>query len=306
MKQRLLFLLLLTVISYNSTAQVTGQMQQVRPPGAPGNPQQNQTDTNYVYNRKPPYTLKRYFKSLAGKDSMNINRMWAGSLILPGSAQLYNKEYWKIPVIYGAIGGFAYAGYRNNTLWHETGDPGYKNARNLFYLGAALSYWGSVMDGISNYKYHKDVLPARASLYSAMLPGLGQIYNGDYWKVPIFYGGFITVGYFISSNNSQFQRYKYMYYETSNPESPLYGKYNAQTMKYYKDTYRRYRDYSILTGIVVYALNIIDANVFAHLQDFDISEDLTASFVPGVIMPVNPQLSYNVGPTVGLNLKLTF
>lgn len=97
-----------------------------------------------------------------------------------------------------------------------------------------------------------------------------------------------------------------MYYETSNPESPLYGKFNAQTMKYYKDTYRRYRDYSILAGIAIYALNIIDANVFAHLQDFDISDDLSASFVPGVIMPINQRLSYNIGPSVGLNLKLTF
>jgi hypothetical protein len=306
MKQRLLILLLLTVFSLQAFAQVQGQMQQVRPPGAPANQQQNNTDTNYVYNRKPPYTFKRYFNSLAGKDSMNISRMWMGSVILPGTAQLYNKDYWKIPVVYGAIGGFAYAGYRNNQLWHETGQEKYKTARDLFYLGAALSYWGSVMDGIASFRYHKDVLPARASLYSAMLPGLGQIYNGDYWKIPIFYGGFITAGYFISSNNSQFKRYKYMYYETSNPESPLYGKYNAQTMKYYKDTYRRYRDYSILAGIAIYALNIIDANVFAHLQDFDISDDLSASFVPGVIMPINQRLSYNIGPSVGLNLKLSF
>ena len=306
MKQRLLFLLLFTLLSLQALAQVQGQMQQVRPPGAPGNQQQNTTDTNYVYNRKPTYTFKRYFNSLAGKDSMNITRMWAGSIIVPGTAQLYNKEYWKIPVIYGTIGAFTYAGYRNNTLWHETGDKKFKTTRDLCYLGAALSYWGSILDGVSNYKFYKDVLPARASLYSAMLPGLGQYYNGDYWKIPIIYGGFITVGYFISSNNSQFQRYKYMYYETSNPDSPLFGKYNAQTMKYYKDTYRRYRDYSILTGIAVYALNIIDANVFAHLQDFDISDDLSASFLPGVIMPVNPQLTYNIGPTVGLNLKLTF
>jgi hypothetical protein len=77
-------------------------------------------------------------------------------------------------------------------------------------------------------------------------------------------------------------------------------------MKYYKDTYRRFRDYSILAGVFVYALNIIDANVFAHFQDFDVSEDLTASLFPGIIMPVAPQFTNNSGPMVGFNLKLNF
>jgi len=297
----------LMLLSHLAMAQFGGQMKQIGPPGSNLNQNQQGGDTTGVSGvKKEPYPLRRYFKSLAGKDSMDITRMWAGSFILPGSAQLYNREYWKIPIVYASVGGFLFAGYRNNVAWHETGLQRYKTSRDLFYVGAALSYWGSILDGVKNFKYHKDVLPARASLYSAMLPGLGQYYNGDYWKIPIIYGGIITVGYFISSNNSQFQRYKYLYYETSNPDSPLAGKYNAQTMKYYKDTYRRFRDYSILTGVFVYALNIIDANVFAHFQDFDVSDDLSASFSPGVIMPIAPQFSKNSGPMVGFNLKLNF
>jgi hypothetical protein len=288
-------------------AQFGGQMKQIGPPGSNLNQSQQKDDTTGITGiTREPYPLRRYFKSLAGKDSMNITRMWAGSFIIPGSAQLYNKEYWKIPVVYATVGGFLFAGYRSNVAWHRSGLQRDRDTRDLLYLGAALSYWGSVLDGVKNFRYHKDVLPARASLYSAMLPGLGQYYNGDYWKIPIIYGGIITVGYFISSNNSQFQRYKYLYYETSNPDSPLAGKFNAQTMKYYKDTYRRFRDYSILAGVFVYALNIIDANVFAHFQDFDVSEDLTASLFPGIIMPVAPQFTNNSGPMVGFNLKLNF
>ncbi len=305
MKLRLLLVLLTSVLSLQAYSQFQGQMQPTRPPGAAGG-QTSDADTTWDYSRKEPYPLKRYFKSLAGKDSMNISRMWAGSFILPGSAQLYNKQYWKIPLVYASIGGFSYAAYHYNTRWHDTGDEKFKTNRNLCYLGVALSYWGSVMDGVVNFKYHKKVLPARASLYSAMLPGLGQIYNGDYWKIPIFYGGFIAAGYFISSNNSQFLRYKDLYYQTSDPDSELYGKYNPKTMQYYKDTYRRYRDYSILTGVIIYALNIIDANVFAHLQDFDISEDLSVSFSPGIVIPSSQYFTFNNGPYVGLNLKLTF
>lgn len=305
MKIRLITVLFL-FLCVTGAAQVEGQMQQLGPPGSQINQQQENEDSVYVTTPRESYSLKRYFKSLAGKDSMNITRMWAGSLVLPGSAQLYNKQYWKIPLVYASIGGFAYTGYQNNLKWLETRESKYKTTRDLCYLGAAISYWGSVIDGISNYKYHKEVLPPRASLLSTMIPGLGQIHNGDYWKVPIFYGGFIITGYFITSNNDQFNRYKYMYYETSDPESPLYQKYNPETMRYYKDSYRRFRDYSIIAGILVYALNIIDANVFAHLKDFDVSDDLSVQIDPEILLPLNPKYAMGVNPGVGFRLNLNF
>ncbi len=307
MKTRsLITLFTLLLISTICRAQFVGQMQQVGPPGSNQNQNKENLDTTYSKNAREAYTFKRYFNSLAGKDSMSIARMWGGSFLLPGSAQLYNKQYWKIPVLYASIGGLVYAGYRSNMKWLDTGESKYNSNRDLFYMGAAVTYWASILDGVSNFKSPQKILPARASLYSAMLPGLGQIYNGDYWKIPIFYGGLITTGYFISTNNDQFKRYKMMYYETSDPESPLYQKYNAETMKYYKDSYRRFRDYSILAGIAVYVLNIIDANVFAHLQDFDISEDLSASFAPGVVMPLNSNFTANTKPAVGFRLCLNF
>lgn len=302
------FIMLLTIllVSTSVSAQFAGQMKQIGPPGSTQEEKNKEIDTTFSSVAREQYTFKRYFNSLAGKDSMNITRMWGGSFVLPGSAQLYNKQYWKIPVVYGSIGGFMIAGYRSNLKWLDTGQSKYSTNRNLFYMGAALSYWASILDGVSNYKYPNKVLPARASLYSAMVPGLGQFHNGDYWKIPIFYGGLLTTGYFISSNNSQYKRYKMMYYQTSDPESDLYQKYNPETMKYYKDTYRRFRDYSVLAGLAVYVLNIIDANVFAHLHDFDISEDLSASFAPGVVLPINPNYAVNINTAVGFRLSLNF
>jgi hypothetical protein len=183
---------LILTCTIEARAQFGGGVGQIGMPGFGMGQGGTQNDTTgYSTSMKEPYTLKRYFKSLAGKDSMDIARMWAGSLILPGSAQLYNKQYWKIPVLYGSAGALVWAGYNSNLKWLDSGDKEHKIARDLFYIGAALCHWGFVMDGVHNFKYHKRVLPARASLYSAMLPGLGQIYNGDYWKIPIFYGGFI-------------------------------------------------------------------------------------------------------------------
>ncbi len=306
--KRFIILLIALLVAISSTAQFNGS-KKVGQAGPPGSGQQNnQTNTTEESNqpRPPAYTFKRYFKSLAGKDSMNITRMWAGSIILPGSAQIYNREYWKLPVLYVGVASLLYTGYRNNLKFQETGDAKYKNNRDLFYLGAIFTYWGGIVDGVANYKYHKDVLPARASLYSALLPGLGQAYNGTYWKIPIFYGGFITCGYFIYSNNLQYQRYRNLFNQASLPDSELTGRYNVETLKYFRDSYRRYRDYSILAGLAVYALNIIDANVFAHLQDFDISDDLSASFGPGVIMPLNYQFTNNLNPAFGIQMKLNF
>lgn len=300
-----LIVILLILVTSALNAQVTKIFTPVGPPGSTQQNQENNKEEKYEP-KKPSYTLKRYFKSLAGRDSMRINHMWLGSIILPGTAQIYNREYWKLPIVYGSISGFMSAGYRSNLEYMNTGDTKYQTMRDLFYVGAALSYWGSMMDGVANYKYHKKVLPARASLYSTLLPGLGQAYNGDYWKIPIFYGGFITCGYFIYSNQNQYLRYKDLYNWASQPGSDYNGKYSVETLKWYRDTYRRYRDYSIIAGALVYVLNIVDANVFAHLQDFDVSDDLSMNIRPAMITPLNPQYAYNQSPSVGIKINLTF
>ena len=131
----------------------------------------------------------------------------------------------------------------------------------------------------------------RAAVYSAVLPGLGQAYNRKYWKIPIIYAGFGVIGYFIISNNNEYQLYKEAYVYTANNETypidnPYVGRYNLTQLQEGMDYYGRNRDLSYIIGGVWYIANILEAYVDAHFFDYDISEDLTLrlspSFTPGV------------------------
>lgn len=303
--RKVIVIILFSLLSLYAQGQFAGSMTRPVPPGGSQTNQDKKEGEEGKY-RPPEYTFKRYFRSLAGKDSINLSRLWVGSLILPGTSQIYNKHYWKLPILYGGMAGFTYGGIHSNKLFQESGDSKYKTRRNLFYAAAVLTWWSGALDGAVSFKYSKPVLPARASIYSAMLPGLGQAYNGDYWKIPIIYGGFITVGYFISSNNYQYRYYKDLHNQATTPDSGYTGSASPETLKYYRDTYRRYRDYSLLAGVIVYALNIIDANVFAHLQDFDMSDDITASLTPVVIEPLDYRFTKNATPSLGLSLNIRF
>ncbi len=139
--------------------------------------------------------------------------------------------------------------------------------------------------------------PQRAIWMALILPGYGQIYNQSYWKLPIVYGGFMGCIYAISWNNTMYNDYKQAYRDILTGKGTSYmdmlpdgytlemmgGKANyTKVLKTRHDTYRRYRDYSIVATIAVYALSVIDAYVDAQLFDYDISTDLT--------MHVHPQL----------------
>ena len=279
----------------------------------------NQSTTNvdtlqHQGEAKPPFKIKRYFSALiwrkdslenvrVQKDTLPIGRVWSGAIVLPGYSQAYNRNYWKIPIVYGAVGTSLFLGYQNNLKYMETGLDRYATNRNLWYSGAFLSYWGALLDGVMCYKSDLDRLPGRASLYSALIPGLGQAYNGDFWKIPIYCGGLMVGGYFIQFNNMQYQRFR------NNYNDPDYsGRLTSENLKWYRDTYRRYRDYSILATILVYALTIMDANIFAYLQDFDVSDDLALRFSPGIIEPIHTARFASITPplSVGLKMKISF
>jgi hypothetical protein len=159
--------------------------------------------------------------------------------------------------------------------------------------------------------------PRKATIYSAILPGLGQAYNKKYWKIPIIYVGFGTIGYFIRWNNNYYQTYKQAYsdFTDGNPDTDSYLDLDAT--KYYdlenptdsvnfrtglskqQAYYRRNRDLLIISMVGFYGLNIIDASVDAHLFNFDISEDLTMNWQPSVQL-FDDQLIY------GVNLAFNF
>lgn len=126
--------------------------------------------------------------------------------------------------------------------------------------------------------------PKKASIYSAVLPGLGQAYNKKYWKIPIIYASLSTTIYFIRENQSQLNKFKNAYQERLNGLEDSYKDiYSDAQLNTIMEYYERNRDVSyILTG-VVYFLNILDASVDAHLMDFDISEDLSMRAYPSLM-----------------------
>lgn len=277
------------------------------PPGSEiKDPNKQEQEEEVVMATKPSFSISRYFKALGHKDSLKISQMAIGSMLLPGTAQIYNRQAWKLPIIYGGIGGFIGGAVASNISYQRTGDVSKKNLRNYMIAGAALTYWGSVMDGVISYKSRVKPLPARASLYSALLPGLGQAYNGDYWKIPIFYTGFLVSGYCWSFNQTQYKRYKTMYIDSVN--GTYTGSLSGDNIKWYRDQYRRLRDYSIIATALIYVLNIVDANVFAHFRNFDISDDISFNVEPGIIEPI--QTRYNQNPyytqSLGLKMNLKF
>jgi len=142
--------------------------------------------------------------------------------------------------------------------------------------------------------------PAKAAFYSAILPGLGQAYNKKYWKVPIVYGAIGTSLYFYIDNNKKYHNYRDAY------KRRLAGFHDDQ-YQYLDDSrliqaqrfYQRNRDLSLLVTVGFYILNIVDANVDAHLIQFNVSDKL--SFQPEVY----PN-EINYKPNLGLSLNYKF
>ncbi|MFO7896381.1 MAG: DUF5683 domain-containing protein [Candidatus Cloacimonadales bacterium] len=148
--------------------------------------------------------------------------------------------------------------------------------------------------------------PQRATLYSMVLPGLGQAYNKKYWKIPIVYAGFGVLGYFISMNRSEFVRYReaYDYLTIGDQSIPIDNeyayKYTTDQLLQGRDYYRRNLEFTyILTG-VWYLLNVLDAVVDAHLFDYDVSDDLSIRFKPVI---ENSRLNNKVIPSASLTFR---
>jgi len=167
--------------------------------------------------------------------------------------------------------------------------------------------------------------PKKASIYAALFPGLGQIYNRKYWKLPIVYGGYAGLIYVLGWNNNQykdfFQGYRIIAQHTStadlkpadrkfldnlikNPsislDNPSTFTYISAQLKSGKDYYRRNRDLTIIGIAALHVLSIIDASVDANLFDFDISDDLSMRIEPIPVYLGDQNL------VLGFNLAIKF
>ena len=124
--------------------------------------------------------------------------------------------------------------------------------------------------------------PKQATLLSAMLPGAGQVYNGKTWKVPILYAGILTDVYFIQYNHKRYERFRDALFALDKGEPNQFPSLNRAALVRNVDYWRQNRDLTLLLMLGIYALNLVDANVDAHLSGFDISEDLTLKIAPQI------------------------
>ena len=119
--------------------------------------------------------------------------------------------------------------------------------------------------------------PAKAAFYSAVLPGLGQAYNKKYWKIPIVYAALGTGVYFYVSNNKEYNRYRDAYKRrlAGFEDDEFFNKVNLDGLQRAQKFYRKNKEISLLVTVGLYALNIIDANVDAHLLQYNVNDNLT-------------------------------
>lgn len=272
-------------------------------------------------------------------DSVSISRVCMISAVLPGYGQIYNKQYWKLPILYGTIGtsiGFAIHQnsvykplktryneliadglYRTEELNQVQGDMIRSNTKRQLLWGAALaSYIYFLGDAAVNYSTNEVSSVKKATTLSLICPGAGQVYNKSYWRVPIVMGGMASMIYVVDWNNRGFKRFKTAYalradfdvnpgnYPDGVSKDEFRGRYSATYLKNLRDSYRRNRDLSIILTAAVYAFQAIDAHVDAHLKDFDVSDDLSVRLDP--MFDYQYSDIYGGSPVFGVNFNVTF
>ena len=248
------------------------------------------------------FSFKEFFGGLAHTRSASLKTLTMGSTVFVGGNQIYQRQYWKLPIIYGGIGAGVYGGIHFNNLYKSTGEEKYKTYSTLSYVGAGLVWWGSLLDGAANYERGKYPNAPKSTVYSILLPGLGQIYNGEFWKVPLYLGLMAGSAQFYIDNNIQYKRWKWIHnLATTDEEGVERPPQSGEAAKYYRDTYRRFRDYSALAFVLVYLVQVIDANVFAFMQDFEVNDDISMHLEPSMV-PVQ----YASAPAVGMSFGIRF
>lgn len=166
-------------------------------------------------------------------------------------------------------------------------------------------------ESVVKQKQRKVRDPKKAALFSAVAPGGGQIYNGRFWKLPFVYGALGTVTYLYFDNRSIYREFRAAYINDLNFEDPdyepsIYAAQNIQasTLRAKADEARLNMEYCIIGFAAVYALQIIDATVDAHLSSFDVDDDLSLDWHPTIQPAFQP--GKPTGMMTGFNLNFRF
>ena len=158
--------------------------------------------------------------------------------------------------------------------------------------------------------------PNKAVWYSLICPGLGQVYNRSYWKVPVIYGGAAVLSYIVVWQGRMYNQYGNAYHDmfdnnpATNSYDDIFGNmdvtldWKQKTLKNKRDYYRRNRDLCVFGFVLLYALNVIDAYVDGHLYDFSVTDDISFKVEPVLNSPFYATPS--VEPSFGLQCKVSF
>lgn len=146
--------------------------------------------------------------------------------------------------------------------------------------------------------------PKKATLLSAVLPGAGQIYNKKYWKVPIIYGAFGTCAYFAVQNRQEYLRYRDAYRLETDGDSTTVSEFanfpiTVNGIREWRDRYKQWMELNYILMGLTYVLNILDANVDAHLFYFNVNDDLSLRWQPQF-----GRLPRMRAPTAGISIQL--
>ncbi len=160
----------------------------------------------------------------------------------------------------------------------------------------SLSYEDSRKEPLDSSQLHS---VSRATWLSTLLPGAGQAYNGKYWKMPIVYGGIGACAYFAIDNHRLYRQYldAFLMRADSSGVDQYQGIYSDRQLVELQNIYRDWRDLSLIIGAAIWALNVVDAHVDAHLFYYNVNEDLSFNLEPRII----PMGNFSA---VGIGLKI--
>lgn len=157
--------------------------------------------------------------------------------------------------------------------------------------------------GVESFRSKSKLDPDKAAVYAAVLPGLGQVYNKQYWKLPIVYGGAILIGHFIKYNNDYYNAFRNAWIAETDGDNDTvnpFPQFSSSALQRNAERFQRDRDFMIIIGAAYYLLTIVDAHVSAHLIEFDINDELA------ILPSYQPQTQFtvrNVGVSFIFNLS---
>ena len=150
------------------------------------------------------------------------------------------------------------------------------------------------------------LVPSKTAFLSSVVPGLGQIKNKKYWKVPIVYAGMGIPAYLWVDNQRFYTRYRNEYKRRlqgiHDVNDPVFGKLDNQRLLDAQTQYRRNRDLSVVVTVGFYILSIVDANVDAHLSQFNVNDNLTIR----PVFEINPNLDLHTPYQYAINIQYKF